>query len=190
MGLEMSEKKTRITHTLMQVENQQPGFYFLGFNIRQYPVGQTHTGKAQGKLLGFKTFIKPSEKKIQLHVREIGEIISAHKTASPEALIAHLNPVIVGWSNYYSTVVSKETFNTCDNHLYSQLKAWAERRHLNKIFSWIADKSWQTVGEINWAFGASSEEKILLLAEHKKTPIVRYIKVKGKFSPFNGDWAY
>jgi RNA-directed DNA polymerase len=34
MGLEMSEKKTRITHTWMQVENQQPGFNFLGFNIR------------------------------------------------------------------------------------------------------------------------------------------------------------
>ena len=128
--------------------------------------------------------------KIQLHVREIGEIISAHKTASQEALIAHLNPVIVGWSNYYSTVVSKETFNTCDNHLYSQLKAWAERRQPNNNSSWIADKYWQTVGERNWAFGASSGEKILLLAEHKKTPIVRHIKVKGKFSPFNGDWAY
>jgi RNA-directed DNA polymerase len=190
MGLEMSEKKTRITHTLMQVENQQPGFNFLGFNIRQYPVGQTHTGRVQGKLLGFKTLIKPSEKKIQLHVREIGEIISAHKTASQEALIAHLNPVIVGWSNYYSTLVSKETFNTCDNHLYSQLKAWAERRHPNKNSSWIADKYWQTVGERNWAFGASSGEEIFLLAEHKKTPIIRHIKVKGLFSPFNGDWAY
>jgi RNA-directed DNA polymerase len=32
--------------------------------------------------------------------------------------------------------------------------------------------------------------KNFLLAEHKKTPIVRHIKVKGKFSPFNGDWAY
>ncbi|WP_339382834.1 group II intron maturase-specific domain-containing protein [Microcoleus asticus] len=49
--------------------------------------------------MGFKTLIKPSEKKIQLHVREIGEIISAHNTAKQEALIAHLNPVIVGWSN-------------------------------------------------------------------------------------------
>ena len=190
MGLEMSEKKTRITHTLIKVENQSPGFNFLGFNIRQYPVGKTHTGKVQGKLLGFKTLIKPSEKKIQLHVRSIGEIIASHKTAKQEALIAHLNPVIVGWSNYYSTVVSKRTFNTCDNHLYSQLKSWAERRHPNKNSSWIADKYWQTVGERNWAFGASNGEEILLLAEHKKTPIVRHIKVKGNYSPFNGDWAY
>jgi len=135
MGLEMTEKKTRITHTLMQVENQQPGLNFLGFNIRQYLVCQTHTGRVQGKLLGFKTLIKPSEKKIQLHVREIGKIIiSAHKTAKQEALISHLNPVTMGWSNYYSTLVSKETFNTCDNHLYSPLKAWAKRRHPTKIF--------------------------------------------------------
>lgn len=190
IGLEMSEKKTRITHTLIKVENQSPGFNFLGFNIRQYPVGKTHTGKVQGKLLGFKTLIKPSEKKIQLHVQSIGEIIANHKTAKQEALIAHLNPVIVGWSNYYSTVVSKETFNTCDNHLYSQLKSWAERRHPNKNSSWIADKYWQTAGERNWAFGASNGEEILLLAEHKKTPIVRHTKVKGNYSPFNGDWAY
>ncbi len=43
IGLEMSEKKTRITHTLQWVENQKPGFNFLGFNVRQYPVGKTHT---------------------------------------------------------------------------------------------------------------------------------------------------
>lgn len=116
----------------MQVENHQPRFNFLGFNIRQYPLEQTHTGRVQGKLLGFKTLIKPSDKKIQLHVREIGEVISAHKTAKQEALIANLNPVIVGLSNYYSTVVSKEMFNTCDHHLYSKLKSWAERRHPNQ----------------------------------------------------------
>jgi len=190
IGLEMSEKKTRITHTLQRVENQEPGFNFLGFNVRQYPVGKTHTGKVQGKLLGFKTLVKPSDQKIQLHVQQIGEIIASHKTAKQEALIAHLNPVIVVWSNYYSTVVSKETFNTCDTHLYSQLKAWAERRHPNKTASWIADKYWHPVGERNWAFGAKQGEEILFLAEHKKTQIVRHVKVKGNSSPFNGDWAY
>jgi RNA-directed DNA polymerase len=45
----MSEKKTRITHTLMQVENQQPGFNFLGFNIRQYPLEQTHILTDRGR---------------------------------------------------------------------------------------------------------------------------------------------
>lgn len=190
IGLEMSEKKTRITHTLQQVENQEPGFNFLGFNVRQYPVGKTHTGKVQGKLLGFKTLVKPSNQKIQLHVQEIGEIIANHKTAKQEALIAHLNPVIVGWSNYYSTVVSKETFSTCDNHLYSQLKAWAKRRHPNKNSSWIAHKYWHTVEEKNWAFGVKQGEEILLLAKHNRTPIVRHVKVKGNISPFNGDWAY
>jgi RNA-directed DNA polymerase len=70
------------------------------------------------------------------------------------------------------------------------LKAWAEHRHPNKTALWIADKYWHTVGERNWAFGAKQGEQILLLAEHKKTPIVRHVKVKGNSSPFNGDWAY
>ena len=44
MGLRLKPEKTRITHTLKS-ENGPPGFDFLGFNIRQYPVGKTHSGK-------------------------------------------------------------------------------------------------------------------------------------------------
>ena len=61
MGLSLSPKKTRITHTLTPFQGQV-GFDFLGFTIRQFPVGQTHTGKSRmGKPLGFKTLITPSK---------------------------------------------------------------------------------------------------------------------------------
>ncbi|WP_313954460.1 group II intron maturase-specific domain-containing protein [Anabaena subtropica] len=46
--------------------------------------------------------------------------------------MAHLKPVIRGWTNYYSCVVSKRVFNQADTTLFSQLKAWAEHRHPNK----------------------------------------------------------
>ncbi len=39
MGLELKPSKTRITHTL----DGQAGFDFLGFQVRQYRVGKTHT---------------------------------------------------------------------------------------------------------------------------------------------------
>jgi len=44
MGLELKPSKTRITHTRKAVDGE-PGFAFLGFNIRQYPVGKTKSGK-------------------------------------------------------------------------------------------------------------------------------------------------
>jgi RNA-directed DNA polymerase len=40
VGLELSESKTRISHT-------SDGFNFLGFNIRQYQVGKYHKSKSQ-----------------------------------------------------------------------------------------------------------------------------------------------
>src|SRR5690242_2579862 len=57
MGLEMKPSKTRIVHTLKPFEDQPAGFDFLGFEIRQYPVGKHRSGKLCGKLLGFKTYI-------------------------------------------------------------------------------------------------------------------------------------
>src|SRR5215471_18471466 len=44
LGLTLSPKKTRITHTLTPSQGHV-GFDFLGFTFRQVPVGKTQTGK-------------------------------------------------------------------------------------------------------------------------------------------------
>ena len=64
MGLELKPSKTRITHTLHPHEGNL-GFDFLGFHVRQFQVGKTHSGKnPQGEILGFKTIIRPSDEAI------------------------------------------------------------------------------------------------------------------------------
>jgi len=40
IGLELHPDKTRVVHTLNSHGNQNPGFNFLGFNIRQYKIGK------------------------------------------------------------------------------------------------------------------------------------------------------
>ncbi|WP_439517067.1 reverse transcriptase domain-containing protein, partial [Limnospira sp.] len=119
IGLKIKPEKTRICHTLNPIEYdrklEEPGFDFLGFNIRQYPVGKYKTGKSpHGKPLGFPTHIKPSQKAIKAHTEVIKGVIKRHKTAPQSALISNLNPIIRGWSNYYSAVVSTETFVKLD----------------------------------------------------------------------------
>ena len=115
IGLELKPAKTRLCHTLREIEvngeNIPPGFDFLGWNFRQYPVGKHHAGKSGGagkssKTLEFKTFIKPSKKAIKAHADKVKEVIKTHKTAPQYALIKRLNPVIRGWCNYHSKVVS------------------------------------------------------------------------------------
>jgi len=62
IGLELKPSKTRLAHTLNKLEDEEPGFNFLGFNIRQFPSGKYNSGKkSKVGLLGFKTIITPSQ---------------------------------------------------------------------------------------------------------------------------------
>lgn len=107
VGLELKPEKTHISHTLNEYEGNV-GFDFLGFNIRRYPAGKCHSGKSsKGKLLGFKTIIKPSKKKVKAHIKRIGDVIRSHKSAPQSTVIKKLNPIIRGWNNYYNTVCSE-----------------------------------------------------------------------------------
>ncbi|HEY9691705.1 MAG TPA: group II intron reverse transcriptase/maturase [Oculatellaceae cyanobacterium] len=191
-GLELKPSKTRLAHTLYKHEGQDAGFNFLGFNIRQYPVGKYNTGyNAHGKPLGFKTIIKPSKEKVKVHYDKIAEVIEQHKSASQAALIAHLNPIIIGWANYYSTVVSKEIYSELDHIVYNKLWVWAKRRHSNKAGKWLADKYWQTICGDNWVFATRQGGKNpLRLLKHNATEIVRHVKVKGEASPYDGNLVY
>jgi len=195
IGLELKPSKTRISHTLNEYEGNT-GFDFLGFNIRQYEGGKTHTGKSStGVPLGFKTIIKPSKEKIKLHIKKIGDIIRKHKASPQAGLIKELNPIITGWGNYYRPVCSKKTYSMCDHLIYGQLKRWAERRHPMKSNSWVINRYWHTIIEEgenglsirNWVFKTKDGVE---LKRHAKIKIVRHTKVKGKVSPYDGDWIY
>jgi len=187
MGLQLKPSKTKLTHTLETYEGNV-GFEFLGFHIRQYPVGKHRTGKKRnGESLGFKPLITPSKEKVKQHVQRLGEIVRRHKAAPQQALIAKLNPVIMGWSRYYSTQVSKETFTAVDSILYQQLRAWANSRHPHKNRHWISDKYWLVETE-GWIF-ATKDGKYRLW-KHAKMPIKRHTKVQNNRSPYDGDWIY
>ncbi len=191
MGLELKPSKTRLAHTCNTVENEKPGFDFLGFNIRQFSVGKYHSGKnTQGELLGFKTIITPSKEKVKVHYDKIAEVINNHKAAPQAAMIKHLNPIIRGWSNYFSAVVSKLTYAELDNLVYQKLRAWAKRRHPNKNMGYVVNKYWQTIGDENWVFATREGNNPFRLLAHADTPIVRYVKVKGESSPYDGNLVY
>ncbi len=191
IGLELKPSKTTLAHTLNRVENEKPGFDFLGFTIRQFSAGKYHSGKnPKGDLLGFKTIITPSKEKVKVHLDKIADVIDRHKAAPQLSLIGHLNPIIRGWSNYYATVVSQVTYSRCDYLMYQKLLAWAKRRHSNKSVKFISRKYWKSIGDKNWAFATREDESALRLLSHAETPIVRHVKVKGESSPYDGKLNY
>ncbi len=187
MGLSLSPKKTRITHTLHSHQGQI-GFDFLGFTVRQFPVGKTHTGKnTHGKALGFKTFIKPSKEAVKRHTLALKERLRTLRSASQEQLIKELNPVIWGWAAYYKTSVASETFHQCDAILWAQLMRWAKARHSNKGTQWIVKKYWHSVETRKHVFATPEGAELRM---HGKTAIQRHTKVKGRASPYDGNILY
>jgi RNA-directed DNA polymerase len=189
IGLELKTEKTKVSHTL---EGENPGFDFLGFNIRQYKVGKYRGSKSPRKIpLGFKTLIKPSEKSIRMHKERLSQIVRSHKAAPQAALIAKLNPVVRGWCNYFRAVVSKETYSDMDNHLWTILWQWASRRHPNKPGEWVAKKYWTATEGRQWNFlGFLKNREKIELDRHSDTKIIRHTKVRGTASPFDGEVVY
>ncbi|HEY9767877.1 MAG TPA: group II intron reverse transcriptase/maturase [Coleofasciculaceae cyanobacterium] len=191
IGLELNQEKTKISHTLSEHEGSKPGFNFLGFNIRQYPLGKYQSGKNRhGKILGFKTIIKPSKEKVNEHYRKLSEIVDQHKAAQQQVMIAKLAPIIRGWCNYYRAVCSKETYKSLSHLLVKKLLRWGFRRHSNKGKKWTVKKYWMTLGKDKWVFGCKKEERLFTLPKHTDTNIFRHTKVKGESSPYDGNSIY
>src|SRR6266705_2128330 len=80
MGLELKDAKTRYAHTLEAKEecNGNVGFDFLGFTIRQYPVGEYKSKKL------YKTIIQPSKNSIEGHYKVLATVIERMKAATPD----------------------------------------------------------------------------------------------------------
>jgi RNA-directed DNA polymerase len=188
IGLTLNEAKSSIHHTL---EGDQPGFDFLGFNIRQYRVGKYQSGKrSNGQPLGFKTLIKPAKANIAAHLAELGRIMGRGKALPQGALIHQLNPKIRGWATYYRISVSQAAFERLDFLTWEKLSSWARRRHPRKTGGWVKKRYWHEV-ENRLAFAtADTDADTVHLLTHSSVPITRHVKVRGNRSPYDGDWVY
>jgi RNA-directed DNA polymerase len=187
VGLELKPSKTRITHTLSPVEGNV-GFDFLGFTVRQYPVGRTHSGKTQhGHQLGFKTRIAPSKESVKRHGRSMGTVIRGHRGVSQKALIDVLNPMIRGWANYFRAGVSSAAYSACDSQLVRALLRWTKRRHPRKSRGWVFRRYWRPTASRKWNYATAEGLRLL---RHSDTKIRRHVKVKGSASPFDGNLRY
>lgn len=179
MGLEIKPSKTRITHTLEPIGEQKPGFDFLGFTVRQFPVRQSQKG--------YKLLMKPSRKAQEQHRNVIGEELRALRGAPQEKVIKTLNPIINGWSRYYVPAVSRKVFERLDHDTYGKLWQWATFRHPHKGIGWVRRKYFRQVGNDKWRF---MTHQGMYLSRHSDHLIKRHVKVVGTRSPCDGDWVY
>jgi RNA-directed DNA polymerase len=160
-GLAFNEDKTRIV-TL------EEGFDFLGFAVRRY----------RGKLL-----IKPAKAAVRRIRERLRTEMRSLRGANAQAVIARLNPIVRGWSAYYRTVVSSQTFTALDHYLWKLTYKWAKHSHPNKPTRWIIRRYFGTFNKSRqdrWVFG--DRDSGAYLTRFAWTKIVRHPMVRGTSS--------
>ena len=193
IGLELKPEKTRLTHTLHKEESEDgiAGFNFLGFNIIQRPAGKYASAKnTKGQTLGFNTIITPTKESCIQHQQEIGRILKDNIHAPQGKIISLLNPVIRGWTTYYSHSDAKtaKILSKQDHLMFIKLRSWAKRSCTRA--SKGLRKYWRKYGNKKWTF--TTKDRIFRLLEHEESECStnNYVKVKGDSSPYDGNLVY
>lgn len=171
-GVAFNESKTRIVHL-------DDGFDFLGFNVRRYG----------GKLL-----IKPSAEAVRRIRRRLSTEMLALRGANVTAVLSTINPIVRGWSAYYRGVVSTETFQALDHHLWRLTYKWAMFRHNGRSKRRVVARyfgPFHPTRHDRWVFGDRDNGRYLL--QFGWTKIIRHDLVKHDSSPDDpsliGYWA-
>lgn len=190
IGLELSEEKTRITHTLELSEEEKaefqvkkPGFDFLGFTIRQFK-----SKYGRGQINGINTLILPSAEKCKLHQQKLALQIRRSSNLNQETLIQKLNLIISGWSRYFglSDAITFGTLKKMDSFLYLKLRRWAKRKTKSAAAGFR--KYWKNTR--GWEFKTDTGVKLAKHIDFSRSIRNDYVKVKSECSPYDGQEIY
>jgi len=193
LGLKISKYKSSIRHTLDKHKGNNAGFTFLGFYFshKKCGIGQTTWVANQHKRVPLRYYLsqKPDRDRVQKHIDNVRDIVKRMEKRPQEELIATLNPIIRGWTNYYAFTDNADTFRYCDERMFYRLMRYACNRHKSKGKKWIIQKYFHTFEGRKWIFATPNRASRLKLYS-KGVGRKRYVKVtKGK-SPYDGDTRY
>lgn len=192
IGLNVNELKTKICHTMNELNGEKAGFDFLGFNIRSFVRGQYNSGmRVNGKKLFMVTKVKPSKQSEVQFNQELKVILERGHQQKPEDMIKSLNWFIRGWGNYFKTGShSHETFGKLQWNASKLYLNWGRKKFSQRGDGYIAHKiffkSQYQVSHFGWKAGDQTHLVVSLYEmEYQK-----HVKVFGDRSPYDGDWLY
>lgn len=125
-GLSLSIEKTKI----FRLSDKNAQLDFLGYTFKYnnkwsikghifYPHHVNFRGIA----------LYPNKKKVHEFIRKIKFMFNKSDNLDAYNLIAKLNPILRGWSNFYNIANSSRYRNTVRNALYHLVWKWASRKH-------------------------------------------------------------
>lgn len=157
--------KTKIT-------NVKEGFDFVGFNFRVYPYK-----KGPG---GYIFLIKPAKSSLKKVKSNLKDIIKKGQNRTAFELIEQLNPVLMGWANYYNKVVSSKAYRQVGHYTWEQLWKWAKKKNPKLTYKEAAKMYFRKVANRKWIFFGEKEGRMKYLYQITDTRIARHRLVLNK----------
>lgn len=193
VGLRLNEEKIRISHTRDHIGDTEPGFDFLGFNIRTYEAGKYKSGvNSNHEPLMQVTKVRPSHKSVRKFIESIKDTLKRGHSTDPIKLVQNLEWIIRGWGNYFRTGSHAwETFNALEYQVLNKLYLnWGRKRFPKKGIGYISQKIFHKRGNYNYVFGWEKEGILYTVPLLHEFGYKKYVKIKEDRSPFDGDWIY
>ncbi len=106
-----------------------------------------------------KTIVTPSQEASKRHLAAIEQRLQQLQTAPQAQVITELNPLILGWGNYYAGIVEVSTMSQYDDLLEQRLITWASRRHRGKGRDWLLSRYWRRIGQYGRVLGEQAPSR-------------------------------
>lgn len=189
IGLEISEEKSKL-------RDAREGFKFLGFQIIQVRKGIVRGQK-------YKVKITPSKDSCLRFLDKVRKTIQAAKAWSSYDLIRVLRPIYLGWANYFRFSECKQVFSKLNFYIFGMLRSWVFRRDTRNGRKVVKEKYFPSGQTYRFSGQTYSDNWILVGQTKKKDKLVKnflpqlfwiqslkYVKINGDKSPFDGDHIY
>lgn len=196
-GLELNSLKTKILHTRKTYNGNKAGFEYLGFTIKHFDTIHRSALNSKKKKVGYRLLIYLSENSIANHFYTVDKCLKKFRTCKQVFIIGKLNPIIVGWVNYfkYSHFLTTTIANKMDRILFLKLMTWAKKKLSSKTYGPGYKKFWKKIdNKLCFALYITKSESYVKIVSYQKsaksTSINKYVKVLGESSVYDGNLDY
>lgn len=115
-GQQLNTEKTTIT-------NLKQGFNFVGFHFKLFRFANAKSGS------GYTFLVQPTKANIKKIKVKVKRVVTASKNSSATDQITQLNPILMGWANYYNSVNSTKAYKKVGHYVWKSLWKWCLVKH-------------------------------------------------------------
>ena len=175
--LTLSSKKTKI----FSISDSNVELNFLGYTFKyqtKWRINKRIFFKNHSSFKGITLY--PNKNKVLSFIKKIKSIFQSSHNSLAYSLIAKLNPVIRGWSNYFNLGNSSRYRDTVRNTIYHLVWKWAHNKHkrwgkkliVNIYFLTKNEnnlKNFKKFKNVKWVFHSTSNTESRYNPETRKT---------------------